>query len=597
MKINPIQAADFYKYGHKAQYPDGTTKIYSNLTPRSNKLANGIDKAVFAGLQGFIKWFLIDTFNKHFFWIEKDIIIEEYNDRTNKSLGPGSVDSSHIAALHDLGYLPIEIKALPEGSLVPMKVPFLTITNTLPEFFWLVNYLETVLSAELWKPITNASIALEYKKVLTKYAQETGAPVEFVQWQGHDFSMRGMSGIHDAANAGIGHLFSFLGTDTEVAIQYIENYYQGKDTFVGGSVPACYDDKTEILTEDGFVYFKDLDKNKLVAMYSSDGTISFVKPSEFYDCAYNGKMIHFTKNGYNYVDTLVTPNHKMVRKNEKGVIELFEANSKEYKFRAGYSHRNKIIVAGHGVGSLLKLSTLEKLKIAFQADGSFPSHKEDYTGEISNSFPIRFSLKKERKVNRLTEICTELNIKFTKTKYKNGYYSFWINSPVEMQKDLNWVDISNISDSWAKEFIEELSQWDGSNSSKNTITYSSVVKSCVEKSQVIGILAGYKTQYNEYKDKRDNRQSIYSITFTKNKAEVSGEDVVKSEINYTGKVYCVSVPTKMLVVRRNNTIIICGNTEHSTMSCNILDIEQRLLNNEKFYGLSAEDIWDKLNLL
>lgn len=238
MHINPIQATDFYKYGHKAQYPDDTTQIYSNLTARSNRLAKGIDKTVFAGLQGFIKWFLIDTFNEEFFWQDKDFIISEYNRRTNTSLGPNSVDSSHIAALHDLGYLPIEIKALPEGSVVPMKVPFLTITNTLPEFFWLVNYTETVISNELWKPTTNASIALEYKKVLTKYAKETGVPVEFVQWQGHDFSMRGMSGMHDAANSGIGHLFSFLGTDTEVAIQYIENYYYGRNTFVGGSVPA-----------------------------------------------------------------------------------------------------------------------------------------------------------------------------------------------------------------------------------------------------------------------------------------------------------------------------------------------------------------------
>ncbi|MFT8144366.1 nicotinate phosphoribosyltransferase, partial [Salmonella enterica subsp. enterica serovar Enteritidis] len=83
---------------------------------------------------------------------------------------------------------------LEEGSRVNIKVPVLTIVNTLPEFFWLTNYLETVLSAELWKSCTTATIAFEYKRLLTAYAIKTGAPLDFVAVQGHDFSSRGMSG-------------------------------------------------------------------------------------------------------------------------------------------------------------------------------------------------------------------------------------------------------------------------------------------------------------------------------------------------------------------------------------------------------------------
>lgn len=240
--INPIQATDFYKVGHKFQYPQGTEMIYSNFTPRTNKLApklegQAIDEVVFFGLQGFISWYLIETFNKSFFDLPKSVVVEQYREMTEKALG-AAVDTSHIAALHDLGYLPIEIKALPEGSLVPMGVPMFTIKNTLPEFFWLVNYLETVLSDEIWKPTTVATIAHSYRKILEKYADITGSPKEFVDWQGHDFSMRGMSGMFDAASSGSGHLTSFLGTDTIPAINYIENYYGGRLTFVGGSVPA-----------------------------------------------------------------------------------------------------------------------------------------------------------------------------------------------------------------------------------------------------------------------------------------------------------------------------------------------------------------------
>jgi nicotinamide phosphoribosyltransferase len=240
--INPMTACDFYKVGHKDMYPKGTTMIYSNFTPRSNRLAPSAgakkpDQIVMFGLQGFIKSFLMEAFHYGFFGMPKAIVVAEYKRRVDMALGEGVVGTEHIAALHDLGYLPIEIKALPEGSLVDIKVPVLTIKNTLPEFFWLTNYLETAVSTELWKPITTATTAFEYRKILTKYAKETGAPLDFVLWQGHDFSYRGLSGLNDAASAS-GHLVSFLGTDTIPAIDYLEAFYGGLNTFIGGSVPA-----------------------------------------------------------------------------------------------------------------------------------------------------------------------------------------------------------------------------------------------------------------------------------------------------------------------------------------------------------------------
>lgn len=240
--INPMTACDFYKVGHKDMYPKGTTMIYSNFTPRSNRLAPSAgakkpDQVVMFGLQGFIKSFLMESFQCGFFDQPKATVVGKYMRRMDDALGVGLISVEHIAALHDLGYLPIEIKALPEGSLVDIKVPVLTIKNTLPEFFWLTNYLETAVSTELWKPITTATTAFEYRKILTKYAKETGAPLDFVLWQGHDFSYRGLSGLNDAASAS-GHLTSFLGTDTIPAIDYLEAFYGGLNTFIGGSVPA-----------------------------------------------------------------------------------------------------------------------------------------------------------------------------------------------------------------------------------------------------------------------------------------------------------------------------------------------------------------------
>lgn len=241
IKINPLNAIDFYKADHRRQYPVGTEYVYANFTPRSSRLAKMLpdfdDKIVFFGLQGFIKHFLIETWNEGFFNQPKAKVVAAYKRRMDNSLGEGAVPVEHIEALHDLGYLPLKIKALEEGSRVNIKVPVLTIINTDPNFFWLTNYIETVLSAELWKSCTTSTIAYEYKRLLTQYAEKTGVPLDFVAVQGHDFSSRGMSGIYDAAQSGVGHLTSFIGTDSVASIDYAEEYYNATGV-VGVSVPA-----------------------------------------------------------------------------------------------------------------------------------------------------------------------------------------------------------------------------------------------------------------------------------------------------------------------------------------------------------------------
>lgn len=227
--MNPLLYTDFYKVHHNKMYPEATTMIYSNFTPRKSRLP-GVDKVVFFGLQHFIQEYLITKFKWFFFNTPIDQIIQEYEKQI-------TVDTKHLRALYDLGYLPIEIKALPEGSLVPIGVPCFTIHNTLPDFAWLTNYLETLISCMLWQPITSATIAYEYKKLLSKYAKETTGTDEFVQWQGHDFSMRGMSSVESSILSAMGHLLSFTGTDTIPAIYQLERSYAASG-LIGASVPA-----------------------------------------------------------------------------------------------------------------------------------------------------------------------------------------------------------------------------------------------------------------------------------------------------------------------------------------------------------------------
>jgi nicotinamide phosphoribosyltransferase len=246
MKINPAHAIDFYKSGHKPMFPDNTEMNYANFTPRSDKhskqvnLKDGNGFVVFFGLQLFIKDFLIESWNRDFFQQPLEEVLRKYKRRMDGAMGEGTIDIDHIEALHKLGYLPIKIKALMEGQLIPIKTPALTIVNTLPEFFWLTNYLESVISAEIWKPMTNATIAYKYRLLMEHYARKTGVHVDFVKIQGHDFSFRGMSGRVDAAVSGLAHLLSFTGTDCVLAIDAAEDYYGANSDreVVGVSIPA-----------------------------------------------------------------------------------------------------------------------------------------------------------------------------------------------------------------------------------------------------------------------------------------------------------------------------------------------------------------------
>ena len=242
-KIKPQVAVDSYKLNHKAMYPEGTTKIYSNMTPRSGKIIEKIipyqvydGKVVHFGLQGLVKH-LVGLFQENFFDLPVKQAISEYSNTIGPFTGQ-MLDASGMIALHQLGYLPIEIRGLQEGSVVPYKIPVFTIKNTHPNFAWLTNYLETYFSNEYWKTATTATIARYYRKMFEHFAEKTGVGSEFVDWQGHDFSCRGMSGMMDSATAGSGHLTSFLGSDTVIASDYLKYAYKAENTFIAASVPA-----------------------------------------------------------------------------------------------------------------------------------------------------------------------------------------------------------------------------------------------------------------------------------------------------------------------------------------------------------------------
>ena len=239
--INAALQTDAYKLFHKMAYDPAITKVYSNFTSRNGRLSNvpSNSEVMFVGLQYFIKDYLIDEWNKSFFSLPKQDAVRNIK-RFADSLLATNYDASHFEQLHDLGYLPLEIKALPEGVLVPYGVAPVTFTNTVEGFQWLTNYLETVFSTENWPIQTSATTSFAYLKNTVDSFDRAGLTHDLVPFMCHDFSFRGMFGRHAAAMSGFGHLCSFAGSDTLPAMQFAEKYYNANvDTeLVAASVAA-----------------------------------------------------------------------------------------------------------------------------------------------------------------------------------------------------------------------------------------------------------------------------------------------------------------------------------------------------------------------
>ena len=279
--LNAMLLCDFYKISHRAMYPEKTELVYSTWIPRTSRMknANGepVNEVVVFGIQAFVKTFFVDFFNENFFNKSEDEVVAQYIRIIKNTLGDPNPEVQHIRDLHKLGYLPLRMRALPEGSVVPLRCPMMTIENTDPRFFWLTNFIESLASCELWQTSTSATIAREYRKVLDSWALKTVGDTGFVPFQGHDFSFRGMSSFSAAISSGMGHLTSFVGTDSIPAIQGCEELYGAnvEKELVGTSIPAT-EHSVQCAYEDDLEYFR-----RIISKVHPSGFVSVV--SDGYD--------------------------------------------------------------------------------------------------------------------------------------------------------------------------------------------------------------------------------------------------------------------------------------------------------------------------
>ncbi len=222
--INAALMCDFYKIVHRDMINQKMTKSMSYYTPRMSRVKRW-DKVVMFGLQMFCKTWLIDYFNENFFEVPEDEIVADYQRVLDNSFGKGIYNTSSVRELHRLGYLPLEIIALPEGTLVPIHVPMFGITNTHPDFAWLPQALESLISAEMWYPQITATVGKTYRDIVDKYyALTCEDDIPRAKALG-SFDFRGDQGLDAALKAAAGWCMSFVNTATVPAIPYLEKMF------------------------------------------------------------------------------------------------------------------------------------------------------------------------------------------------------------------------------------------------------------------------------------------------------------------------------------------------------------------------------------
>ena len=213
--------SDSYKQCHPKMYPDNQECLVSYLTPRK-AMNEDFPKMVVYGVQPFI-FDMMDAFDS-FFAMPLEWAMYDYDKYIGVHLGLDNVARDRIIELHELGYLPLEIRALPEGTVVNMGVPIVEMRNTHPRFAWLVQWVECLLQTEVWPMCAYATVGWEYHKVAEKYYNMT-APGADPFMAMADFGFRGMSCMEDATRCSASWLLSFNKTSTIPALPYLDDYY------------------------------------------------------------------------------------------------------------------------------------------------------------------------------------------------------------------------------------------------------------------------------------------------------------------------------------------------------------------------------------
>lgn len=369
------------------------------------------------------------------------------------------------------------------------------------------------------------------------------------------------------------------------------------------SESECFDDQTEVLTKNGWSKFPDLLDNDLVAQYDKNtNQITFSKPLKKIVRKYQGKMHHYFSDG---TDLMVTPNHEILIKHPS-----HDKYTKKRSCEGKWGRNYRYPTSGYAVCENPYLfGDIDRLLVAIQADGSFYGTTPSGKGRRD----VCFLLKKERKINRLSEILNRLKIQFKITNKEDGGKVFNFHLPdylvvdIFKVKSFDYIDITRVDSEFGKKFLSELCEWDSThyNNSGLGFMYYNTNESAINKVQAIAALSGYSTNKGINRTAEEIKNSLTPKGFIRKSAKTCynlgliPSDMAtypyRTEIMYDGMVYCLTMPSGCLVTRRGKRVAISGNCRHADAYSHLLDVLE--LNNDFDKLFSLPVIKDRISYL
>lgn len=350
---------------------------------------------------------------------------------------------------------------------------------------------------------------------------------------------------------------------------------------VGVSFGECHIDGTEVLTPNGWVDFKDVNIGDDVMQFHSDNnTFTITKVKAKFDDSYNGEIYKFSKKN---TAVYVTPNHRMLYYDIKGNAK--ESLAENFKIYRGSNERIPEAGKINNTG-LNDLSFMERLRIALQADGHRRYYDSGYGKKFrkSNGLGAEYDIgvKRPRKIKRLDWILKNLaddpTVRWIKrpAKDREGYFYYTIQIDAEYDyKEFDWVNLYEKTDVWCENFIQEVANWDSTRCKGKKdclVKFGSTNKRAIDKVQMIGVAAGYRT--NVYTSRKEGYKDGHILSFTKNRERVSISPLNLEKIDYTGTVRCITVDSGAIITRYKNKTFISGNSEvrHADAYSHLLEV-------------------------
>lgn len=312
--------------------------------------------------------------------------------------------------------------------------------------------------------------------------------------------------------------------------------------------PECFSADSQLLTTAGWKPVGAITREDKVASVDAFRNVSWEHPNQLTartDFAYGYNI----RNKKGQIDLLVSPGHRMIYE-VNGAIK--EETAEEIRYYQGMKTYTSAFATGSKVWG-----PLDVVAVAYQADGRtrvYESH--GYSGE---GFGHEITVYKQRKVERLRTALEQAGIEYSTWETSRGHTGFYFRLPNKLDKDFSWLNINEISVPYARKFAEELGHWDGSFRSDTRWKYSNTNEEAIDKAQAVVCLAGYSTFKSKVVDKREYIP-CYELHIRSSYAPIDGQSITKTVVENPGTMYCLSVSTGMVLVRRNGVVSVQGNT-------------------------------------